>query len=166
MQLRNEDKLFAMNTGKNSGTSLLVQWLKIHLPMQGTQVGSLVQEDPTRSEAPKPVSRKYWAEAPQLLKPAHLRVHAPQQEKPAREAHAPKLKSSPYSPQLGKSICLNKDSAQPKGVNIKKKKRMYSLCSVLVGITLIVLMAKIFSLVNLFFIVRCTFSLTKLRNWN
>ena len=80
-----------------------------------------------------------------------------------REAHAPKLKSSPYSPQLGKSICLNKDPAQPKGINIKKKKRIHSLCSVLVGITFIVFLAKIFSLVNLLFIIRCTFSLTKVK---
>ena len=29
-------------------TSLVVQWLKILLPMQRTQVQSLVQEDPTR----------------------------------------------------------------------------------------------------------------------
>ena len=27
------------------GASLVVQWLRIHLPMQGTQVQSLVQED-------------------------------------------------------------------------------------------------------------------------
>ena len=31
------------------GTSLVVQWLRIHLPMQGIQVPSLVQEDPTCS---------------------------------------------------------------------------------------------------------------------
>ena len=28
-------------------TSLVVQWLRIHLPVQGTQVQSLVWEDPT-----------------------------------------------------------------------------------------------------------------------
>ena len=26
----------------------MIQWLRIHLPMQGTQVRSLVQKDPTR----------------------------------------------------------------------------------------------------------------------
>ena len=30
-----------------NGTSLVVQWLRIRLPMQRTQVRSLVQEDPT-----------------------------------------------------------------------------------------------------------------------
>ena len=29
------------------GTSLVAQWLRIHLPMQGTQVPFLVREDPT-----------------------------------------------------------------------------------------------------------------------
>ena len=34
----------------------MVQWLRIHLPMQGTQVCSLVWEDPTCLGATKPVS--------------------------------------------------------------------------------------------------------------
>ena len=34
--------------------SLVVQWLRIHLPMQGTQVQSLAQEDPTCHGATKP----------------------------------------------------------------------------------------------------------------
>ena len=40
-------------------TSLVAQWLRIHLPMQGTQVRALVQEDPTCHGATKPVHRKY-----------------------------------------------------------------------------------------------------------
>ena len=36
-------------------TSLVVQWLKICLPMQGTWVQSLVWEDPTCHRAAKPV---------------------------------------------------------------------------------------------------------------
>ena len=69
--------------------------------MQETWVRALVQEDPTRRSATKPVSHNYWACAleprsqsyqarvPQLLKPAHLepvlhnkRSH--RNEKPAR----------------------------------------------------------------------------------
>ena len=38
---------------KHSATSLVVQWLRIHLPVQGTRVRSLAQEDPTRWEAVK-----------------------------------------------------------------------------------------------------------------
>ena len=40
-------------------TSLVAQWLRIRLPMQGTQVRSLVREDPTCSGATKPVRRNY-----------------------------------------------------------------------------------------------------------
>ena len=68
----------------SAGTSLVAQWLRIHLPMQGTQVWSLVQEDPTCRGATKPMhhnywactleprSHNYWAHVPQLLKPARL----------------------------------------------------------------------------------------------
>ena len=45
------------------GTSLVVQWLRIHPPMQGTQVRSLVWEDPTCHEASKPMYRNHWARA-------------------------------------------------------------------------------------------------------
>ena len=39
--------------------SLVAQWLRIHLPMQGTQVQALVQEDPTCRRATKPVHHNY-----------------------------------------------------------------------------------------------------------
>ena len=60
-------------------TSLVVQWLRICLPMHGTQVRSLVREDPTCRVA----------RAPQILSP-HSGACAPQQEKPLqREAGTP-----------------------------------------------------------------------------
>ena len=40
-------------------TSLVAQWLRIHLPMQGTQVRALVQEDPTCQGATKPTCHNY-----------------------------------------------------------------------------------------------------------
>ncbi|CAI9169492.1 unnamed protein product [Rangifer tarandus platyrhynchus] len=44
------------HTKKNpAGTFLVAQWLRICLPMQGTQVQFLVQEDPTRCRADEPV---------------------------------------------------------------------------------------------------------------
>ena len=64
--------------------SLVAQWLRIHLPMQGTWVWSLVQEDPTCHGATGPLrhncwacalgpaSHHYWAHVPQLLKPMSL----------------------------------------------------------------------------------------------
>ena len=59
------------------GTSPVVQWLRIHLPMQGTRAWSLVQEGPTLGGASKPVSHNCWAWAPRacelhLLKPTCL----------------------------------------------------------------------------------------------
>ena len=68
-----------------SWASLVVQWLRIHLPMQGTWVRALVREDPTcrgvtkpvshnyRACALGPVSHSYWARVPQLLKPVCLK---------------------------------------------------------------------------------------------
>ena len=41
------------------GTSLVAQWLRICLPIQGTWVQSLVREDPTCRGATKPVSHNY-----------------------------------------------------------------------------------------------------------
>ena len=38
---------------KEAGTSLVVQWLRIHPPIQGTRVQSLVWEDSTYCEATK-----------------------------------------------------------------------------------------------------------------
>ena len=40
-------------------TSLVAQWLRIHLPMQGTRVQALVREDPTCHGATKPVRHNY-----------------------------------------------------------------------------------------------------------
>ena len=67
-----------------TGASLMAQWLRIRLPMQGTWVRALGQEDPTCRGATKPVhhnywawalepaSHSYWAHEPQLLKPGRL----------------------------------------------------------------------------------------------
>ena len=41
------------------GTSLVVQWIRICLPVPGTWVRSLVQEDFTRHRAAKPVHHNY-----------------------------------------------------------------------------------------------------------
>ena len=41
------------------GASLVTQWLRICLPMQGTQIQALVWEDPTCRGAAGPVSHNY-----------------------------------------------------------------------------------------------------------
>ena len=93
----------------------MAQWIRIHLPMQGTQVWALVQGDPTCCGATKPVlhkywacaleptSHNYWARTPQLLRlratttEAHMpRARAPQQEKPPQgEARALQQRVAP-----------------------------------------------------------------------
>ena len=69
---------------KRERASVVVQWLRIRLPMQGTRVRALVWEDPTCRGATKPMrhnywacaletaSHNYWAREPQLLKPVRL----------------------------------------------------------------------------------------------
>ena len=68
----------------NIELSWVVQWLRIRLPMQGTQVRALVWEDPTccgatkpvrhnyRACALEPVSHNYWVCLLQLPKPMCL----------------------------------------------------------------------------------------------
>ena len=72
----------------------MAQWLRIHLPMQGTWVRALVQEDPTCHGVTKPIapqllSLQSRARVPQLLSPRTTttearvpRTRAPQQERP------------------------------------------------------------------------------------
>ena len=65
----------------STGTTLVVQWLRIRPPMQGTRVQSLVWEDPTCRRETKPVRYNYWTRALELMlhnkrsyrneKPAH-----------------------------------------------------------------------------------------------
>ena len=59
--------------------SLVVQWLRIHLAMQGTQVQSLVREDSTCRGAAKPVCHMLRACAPQQDKQQQWEAWAPQE---------------------------------------------------------------------------------------
>ena len=73
---------------KEARASLVAQWLRICLPMQGTRVRALVWEDPTCRGATRPVSHNYWACASGAC--------APQQERPRRwEARAPRWRVAP-----------------------------------------------------------------------
>ena len=45
--------------------SVVMQQIRIRLPMQGTWARSLVKEDPTRHRATKPVHHNDWACAPE-----------------------------------------------------------------------------------------------------
>ena len=102
-------------------TSLVAQWLRICLPMQGTQVWSLVREDPTCHGATNPVRHNYWTCVPHLLKPARFRACARQQETlPQWEARAPQRRVGPTRRNWREPTCSNKDPMQLKKKNKKK----------------------------------------------
>ena len=94
--------------------------------MKGTWIQSLVGEDPTCQGASMPMchywacaleggSYNYWAHMPQLLKPAHHRACAVQQDTPLQwEAHTQQLESSPCLSQLEKAGTPMKNPAQSK----------------------------------------------------
>ena len=85
------------------GTSLMAQWLRICLPMQGTWVQALVWEDPTCRGAAKPMHHNYWAHVPKLLKPVCPRALVPQLLSPrttTTEAHEPRA----HAPQQEKPL--------------------------------------------------------------
>ena len=83
--------IFLKNTYR---TSLEIQWLGIHLPMQGTQVRPLVQEDPIYLGAAKPKCHNSWALVPRTV----LCTRG--------------MKSSPFAPTREKPM-HSKDPAQP-----------------------------------------------------
>ena len=76
------------NWKKILGASLVAQWLRICLPVQGTRVRAVVWEDPTCRGATGPVNHNYWACASGAC--------APQQERPRQwEARAPQWRVAP-----------------------------------------------------------------------
>ena len=95
--------------------SLVAQWLRICLPMQGTRVWALVWEDPTCLGATKPMHHNYWActleltrhnywaHVSQLLKTAHLEPMLRNKRSHLNEKAAHRNESSPCSPQLEKA---------------------------------------------------------------
>ena len=77
----------------SAGTSLVAQWLKIRLPMQGMWVRALVRDDPTYHGATKPVSHNNWSPC------AYSPCSATREATTMRSPHTT-MKSSPRSPQL------------------------------------------------------------------
>jgi len=59
------------------GTSLVAQWLGVHLPKQETWLQSPVQKDPSCCRATKLMSCNYWS----LCTPTNSSFHSPQLEK-------------------------------------------------------------------------------------
>ena len=91
-----------------TGTSLLVQWLRIHLPTQRHEFNPWSGKNPHASEQLSPGATTAEVRMP--------RACAPQQEKPPQwEACAPQPEGShPRSLQLEKAHGSNEHPAQPK----------------------------------------------------
>ena len=73
-----EDVFGCQNSG-GTQTYLVVECIRILLPVQGTQIRSLAWEDSTRCEATKSLHHNYWAHALELMLP-NKKNH--QREKP------------------------------------------------------------------------------------
>ena len=100
----------------------MVQWLRIHLPVQGTWVQSLVWADSMCCGAAEPVSCDYWARLlywaltlPRLLTPCSATRVAIKWE-----ARTPPLESSPCLLQLQKAY------TQWWRLSAAKKKKIYN----------------------------------------
>ena len=100
-------KLQPAHLKSHDGASLVAQWLRVRLPMQGTRVRALVWEDPTCRGATGPVSHSYWVCASGAC--------APQQERPRQwEARAPRWRVAPACRNWRKPSHRNEDPTQPK----------------------------------------------------
>ena len=115
----------ALFSNSKPRASLVVQWLRICLPMQGTRVRALVREDPTCRGATKPVpqllSLRSRAREPRVLKPVCLEPMlcnkmSHHNKKPAhRNKEQPPAHHNQRKPE-----CSNEDPRQPKKHQKKK----------------------------------------------
>ena len=88
--------------------SLMVQWLRIRLPVQGTRVRALIREDPTCHRATKPARLE-----PMLRnKKSHRQW----------EAHASQRRAAPARHNLRNPARSNEDPTQPKVNKFIKEK--------------------------------------------
>ena len=91
---------------KDCWASLVAQWLRICLPMQGTRVRALIWDDPTCCRANGPVSHNYWA--------CISGACAPQQEAATVRGPRTAMKSGPHLPQLEKALAQKQRPNTPK----------------------------------------------------
>ena len=79
----------------DTGISLVAQWLRTGLPMQGTRVRALVWEDPTCCGATNPVCHNYWACALEPVSHNYRSLRATTTEARAPRARAPLQEKPP-----------------------------------------------------------------------
>ena len=112
---------------------LVVQWLRIHLPMQGTWVQSLVWEDPTCLRATKPLCHNYWSPHSRACEPQLLKSECPEPVVcTAVRSPCTTMKSSPISLQQEKArACVQQQ--RPSTANKFRKKAHHSVYGRLTG---------------------------------
>ena len=107
-------------------TSLVVQWLRIHLPMQGIRSGMIAHVAEQLSlctTTTEPASRNDWAWMLQLLMPAYLKPMFCNKRSHQNEKLSTVMKSSPSSPQLEKAhMQQQRPSAAKNSLKNKNKK--------------------------------------------
>ena len=93
--------------------SLVVQWLGIRLPIQGTRVRALAWEDPTCRGATGPVSHNYWACASGAC--------APQQE--GRDSERPAHRNEEWPPLAATRESPRRETKTQHSHKLKKLKK-------------------------------------------
>ena len=95
--------------------SLVAQWLRVCLPMQGTQVHARVREDPTCRGA-------NYAREPQLLSLRVWSLCSAARAAMIMRGLCPVMKSGPHLPQLEKALARKRrpNTAINKLINLKK----------------------------------------------
>ena len=100
-------------------TPLLVEWIRIPWPVQGTQVWSLVWEDSMCCGTSKPSCHNYWACVLQWLKPGGLESVLQTREATAIRSPLTTTKNSPCSLQLEKAHIKQQRASAAKNKYIK-----------------------------------------------
>ena len=133
----------------------MVQWLRVCLSTQETQVGSLIWDDPTCLSATKPVCHNYrtcaleprncdyWTHVQQLLNPMCLEPGSTAKEATAMRSQHIVKKSSPCSLHLEKALEATKTQ------HSHKKTKTENLSTVIIGALWII--AKII-IINLLYV--------------
>ena len=86
---------------QRGGTSLVVQWSRVCILMQGTRVQTLVPEDSTCLRATKLMCHRCWAHVLQLLKPVCSEALLPNKRGHCNEKPVPcNWRVAPCRPQL------------------------------------------------------------------
>ena len=99
--------------GLKERTSLVTQWIRIHLPVRGTWVQSLDWGVSTFHGATKPIYHNYWAHMLRLRKPTHLEPVLHNKRCHHNEKSTHRSKEWPPLTTPGQSLC----TARPRTAN-------------------------------------------------